>query len=175
MAVNTMPVSKYLCSLVFAAGVGITAHAWGAVNVKGEGIQPLNDAALRTQATQIGSLGEGFRVAIIYQPDCEWCEKQAKDLSALSEGCETLTALLLGTKGSKRKLRASAAKMSASLPAFEASKPLLRKVGGVPATPITLVIDDDDQVVAQRRAYMPKAQLREVLQIISDGHCPITD
>ncbi|HBR98370.1 MAG TPA: hypothetical protein DD979_13490 [Gammaproteobacteria bacterium] len=86
---------------------------------------------------------------VFFEPRCRWCLKQMRVLEALSEQCR-VQPMAIGLNGSVRDLREVLGRSGTVFPAFMASSRLLADIGGVPATPITVVIADGAQTKAVR-------------------------
>lgn len=166
-----MLVLKSLFSAFITIGIVALSPTAQASNLSSAPIKPLNSIARATGASNIEQLSQSAKIAIIYQPDCQWCEKQAEELQGLSTQCPGVYPLLLGTNARPRALRRAADRLATEFAAFEASPQLLRQLQGVSTTPVTLFLDKDNQLIAKQRAYIPLEKMQEALTIISGGSC----
>lgn len=71
--------------------------------------------------------------------------------------------LAVGTNGSRRALMAEYRRLRPNFPAFQISSALLEKVGSIPATPFTLLIDHHGAPAGWLRGFMPREKLQPVL------------
>lgn len=92
-----------------------------------------------------------------FEPACSWCVRQLRDLAVLQQQCgAAIQVVALGVHGRKPALERVLARSGARgrLTAALASPSLLSAIGGVPATPYTLVIDADGRFETLLRGYV---------------------
>lgn len=103
-----------------------------------------------------------FLLLSFYEPECRWCHRQMKVLERLHGECgEGLRTLGVGVHGRSEDLRRELRRARVSFPGVRASADLLEMVGEVPATPWTLVLGPEGELVATLRGlvrYEPLAQ-----------------
>jgi peroxiredoxin len=116
-----------------------------------------------------------------FEPSCSWCARQLRDLVKLQQTCDDrLKVVALGVHGHKPALDQVLARSGARgrLTAALASPSLLSAIGGVPATPYTLVITSDGRLEALFRGYEPlervHALLTERFGSEDEKECPVT-
>ncbi len=110
---------------------------------------------------------------MFFEPGCQWCFRQVKVLNKLHVECDgAIAPLAVGVNGSRRELLAEIHKSRPEFPAYEASGRLLNAIGGVPATPFTLVADAQGQPLGWLRGYMPEEELKPLLQKQFGSICP---
>ncbi len=101
---------------------------------------------------------------IFFEPECNWCFRQVRDLNALGERCRTgFQPLAVGVNGNRSHLKEELRRLRPEFPAFEASPALLSALGGVPATPFALLGDANGDYLAWSRGYLPEEELHEFL------------
>jgi thioredoxin-related protein len=144
----------------------------------------------RFELESIGQTGdlrlEDYRgvplILSFFEPACSWCVRQLRDLVKLQKRCnEELRVIAIGVHGRKpalnRVLAVSAAR--GRLTAAQASPSLLSAIGGVNATPYTLIIDTEGRYMTQLRGYIPleklKVLLRDRFGNKGDSECPAAD
>lgn len=102
---------------------------------------------------------------IFFEPKCRWCFKQIRELSQLQSNChQRFNTLAMGINGSQKALRQFYSRTGVELPAFEVSKRMAADIGTIPATPITILIDEEGQAFGAVRGYKPIAKLQPLLQ-----------
>lgn len=104
-----------------------------------------------------------------FEPECPWCARQMKDYGKLRDQCRhPLNTVLVGIHGNGQRLRMTLRRYRATdLPAFMATPQLLERTGPVPATPYTLVLNAEGQVVTTLRGYVPLSKLCQVAAILN--------
>ena len=113
-------------------------------------------------------------IAMVYQPDCPWCEKQELLLRKIKHACDSNVNLaLIGNKGSARDLKRELKHFSQNLPAYRADSKFLRKIGGVDASPTTLFFDKKGNIIAKKRGYISPEKLFNAVNIITNKSCSI--
>ncbi len=100
---------------------------------------------------------------MFFEPGCSWCYRQFKVLDKLHNECPGINSLAVGVNGSRRDLLAEYQRIKPAFPAYQASGRLLTAIGGVPATPFTLITDSQGQPLGWLRGYMPEDELRPLL------------
>lgn len=102
-----------------------------------------------------------------FEPECPWCFRQLQDLQVLHASCpDSFQPLALGVNGERRDLRQIFARTRASFPAYIASPRMLADIGGVPATPITVLVDASGAAVGAVRGYRSLDELGELLAVV---------
>ena len=135
----------------------------------------LLSAPLAVEHVQQSSETKGkVAIAMVYQPDCKWCKKQGLWLAKANAQCsESIDIVLIGNNGSKRQLKRELKHFAGDIPAFLANRKLLTALGGIEASPTTLVFDSAGQLLAKRRGYVDNQQLSDVAHIVSQGACEL--
>ncbi len=112
------------------------------------------------------------KVVVIYQPNCQWCEKQISDLAKFQHRCEgSFNTILVGSRGNKRKLTSELKRFDGDFPAFAGSREFLRKIGGVLATPITLFFNQKGKLIGKKRGYLQSTLMQQALAIQTNNNC----
>ncbi|WP_299495499.1 thioredoxin family protein [uncultured Shewanella sp.] len=97
---------------------------------------------------------------MFFEPECPWCAKQGKAFNQLLAQCpNAINIAALASHGNKTVLRKAAWKMKLHFPAYLASQTMMLSIGPLPATPITLIIDEKGQLHSVLRGYVKLAQL----------------
>ncbi|WP_444920387.1 TlpA family protein disulfide reductase [Microbulbifer sp. CnH-101-G] len=103
-------------------------------------------------------------VMVFFEPECSWCFRQVRALNQLLAQCPSqFQPLAVGTNGSRRALLAEYRRLRPNFPAFQVSSKLLDKVGSIPATPFTLLINRSGAPGGWLRGFMSQEKLRLVL------------
>ena len=109
---------------------------------------------------------------MFFEPDCPWCFKQVRVFNQLSQECAGgVRPLAVGVNGSRRELLAEYRKSKPEFPAYQGSASLLEAIGGVPATPFTLVANEQGQPLGWLRGYMDAARLKTLIKQQFGGGC----
>ncbi len=116
------------------------------------------------QVTDLKQL-KGKPVAIMFfEPECSWCIKQARVLNQLQEQCnQSFTPVMLGVHGNFVALKRALFDLGVKLPAYRASKSLVKAMGGIPATPIMLVTDEQGRYRKYYRGLTKETKLKPLL------------
>lgn len=127
----------------------------------------------RSGSSSLAQVAEGVNVAMLFQPDCDWCERQLADIDTLRQRCpEQLTAALIGVRANARQLKRELRHLNTSLPALRADNVFLRQLGAGEATPVTLFFDAQGKLLAKRRGYIPFDKLQRAVSLQTGGRCP---
>lgn len=95
-----------------------------------------------------------------FEPQCSWCQRQLRALGELAQSCDPqLQPVAVGINGREGALRRELRRARVRYPAVRASRELLRRVGDVPATPWTLLMDGSGTVLATLRGYVSAGRL----------------
>ncbi|WDE05585.1 hypothetical protein SG34_001160 [Thalassomonas viridans] len=112
------------------------------------------------------------RIAVVFQPECPWCDKQIADLARLEHLCGgAFSTVLIGTRGNKRTLKRELRRFAAPLPALQADKGFMRLLSGFEATPVTLFFGPAGKLLASRRGYIPPDKLKRAIALQTGGLC----
>lgn len=115
-----------------------------------------------------------FTIAMVFQPDCPWCKKQASWLNNAQAQCsDKLNIVLLGNNGSNRELKRELKHYHSDIPAYKPNRKLFVAVGGIEASPTTLVFDAEGKLLAKRRGYTDSDTLSVVASQLTQGSCAI--
>jgi thiol-disulfide isomerase/thioredoxin len=116
-----------------------------------------------------------------FEPACSWCARQLRDLVELQQACDGgLQVVAVGVHGRKPALDQVLARSGARgrLTAALASPSLLSAIGGIPATPYTLIITPEGRFETLIRGYESLENLHALLADHfgkEDGKgCPVT-
>lgn len=104
-----------------------------------------------------------------FAPDCRFCRRQLSHMQQLAAQCSDVGFAALGINGSKTALRSELKAQRLTLPAYLPSTALLRQIGGVAATPLTLILDQHHSIIGQYQGYMDSSKLGAVLNALQ--HC----
>ena len=115
-------------------------------------------------------------VMVFFKPDCNWCLKQIRSIRELRERCHgELTAIAIGVSGTRPELRKELRRLRPGFPAYQASPELIESLGGVVATPMSLLGDSDGAFVNWARGYLAEEALGSFVQPVIDEACPTTN
>lgn len=133
----------------------------------------LKSLSNHVQPSQGDSLDK-VSIAMVYQPECKWCKKQGKWLAKALEQCsESIDIILIGNNGKKQQLKRELKHFHDEIPAYLANRKLLTAIGGVEASPTTLVFNQLGKLIAKKRGFVSDSKLSDVAKIISQGSCQI--
>ena len=99
-----------------------------------------------------------------YAPDCRFCERQLQHMQQLTTRCPDAKMAVLGINGNRRELRAILQQHNITLPAYLPDNRLLRQLGGIDATPYTVVLDEQLKSIGSIQGYLDDSQLLSILQ-----------
>jgi len=118
--------------------------------------------------------GDKVTIAMLYQPDCKWCKKQGQWLAKAQNQCnKDINIVLIGNNGNKQQLKRELKHFHQKIPAFQANRKLLTAIGGIKASPTTLVFDQKGNLIAKRRGFITNSKLTDVANLITQGKCNI--
>ncbi|MFA0809732.1 TlpA family protein disulfide reductase [Microbulbifer epialgicus] len=101
---------------------------------------------------------------VFFEPECSWCFRQVRAINQLLAQCPgQFQPLAVGTNGSRWALQAEYHRLRPDFPAFQVNSELLDKVGSIPATPFTLLIDRSGAPAGWLRGFTPKERLQLVM------------
>lgn len=149
----------------------------GAAQIRADSVAPsLLDYELRSLAApDVHSLlrYRGKPVLMVFfEPECTWCFRQVRAINALGKGCAgTFTALAVGVNGSRESLRKELRRLKPDFPAYQASAELMASLGGVPATPLTLLGDTRGGYLSWLSGYAPEDRLADFMRT-GGASCP---
>ena len=109
-------------------------------------------------------------IMVFFQPECNWCLKQVRAINMLREQCE-IEAIAVGTGGNRAALRKELRRLRPGFPAYQASPRLIEELGGVVATPITLLGDANGDFVSWSRGFLEERQLLELMRSSGQTDC----
>ena len=101
-----------------------------------------------------------FLLLNFFEPDCSWCYRQMKVFNQINTHCSRqLQPLSVGVHGDKRSLRQVLRRAKVSYPSALGTQELQQMVGGIPATPWTLIFGPEGQLLVKLRGYVKFEQL----------------
>ena len=112
-------------------------------------------------------------VMVFFQPECNWCLKQVRAINALSEQCD-IEAIAVGFGGNRVTLQRELRRLRPAFPAYQASPLLIEELGGVVATPITLLGDANGNFLNWSRGYLQGQQLLDLMRSSGQTDCQAT-
>ena len=102
---------------------------------------------------------------MFFEPQCPWCFKQGKAFNALLKLCpNTVNIVALGTHGDKSSLKKEWWKMKLHFPGYLTGQAMLNDIGTIPATPITLIADEQGNLTSHLRGYVKLDELLPMLK-----------
>lgn len=108
-----------------------------------------------------------IKLLMFFEPDCSWCYKQIKALNQISRQCPKISLAALGINGKRHQLKKDLWRLKPQFPAFVANANMVSDIGNIPATPITLVIDQKGHYLSHLRGYTPS---KKILAQLSAQH-----
>lgn len=109
---------------------------------------------------------------VFFKPECSWCFRQVRAINQLQETCRhQFQALAVGVEGNRTWLKETLRRMRPEFPAYEASPRLLKDLGGVPATPFSLLGDAGGEYRNYLRGYIPPERLAGILETAGNFEC----
>lgn len=130
----------------------------------------IGESADRTKSNN----GKLPTLAMIFQPDCKWCKKQAATLALASHHCQSqLNVTIIGVKGDKRTLKKELRHYDEALPAYVSNRSFLRSIGGYQASPTTLIYDKNGKLVVNKRGFIEAEKLKQVFSSLTRGQCQV--
>lgn len=87
-----------------------------------------------------------------FEPECGWCRKQLKDLSQLAPARQ-MTVVAAGIGSNAPGLRQLVSGID-HIHKVQAPAALLRALGGIKATPLTLLVNDQGEISFVARGYL---------------------
>ncbi|MCL1090052.1 conjugal transfer protein TraF [Shewanella profunda] len=108
---------------------------------------------------------EGQATAIMFfEPECPWCIKQAGVLKKLHQDCgQPIHPVALGVNGDNLALKRALFRLNFPFEAYRAPPELLKEMGGIPATPILLLLNAKGELVKGYRGYTSEDELKAQL------------
>lgn len=104
------------------------------------------------QSTSLAALPGDVVAVMFFEPECIWCRKQAQVLKHLHQQCNKVAPVALGVNGDRIFLKKALFNMQFPFPGYLAPNNLVNDLGGIPATPITLLLQNQ-QLVGVFRGY----------------------
>lgn len=113
-------------------------------------------------------------IAMVYQPQCKWCKKQGQWLAKAQQQCSKhFNLVLIGNNGNKQQLKRELKHFHSDIPAFQSNRKLLTSVGGIKASPTTLIFDQAGSLITKKRGYVTADALSQAAKIMSGGQCQL--
>ncbi|WOT04190.1 TlpA family protein disulfide reductase [Shewanella youngdeokensis] len=124
------------------------------------------------QIQALDSLKGKPTLMMFFEPQCPWCLKQGKAFNSLLGQCpDDFNIVALGIHGDKASLKKAWWKMKLNFPGYLTGAAMLKDIGNVPATPITLIADEEGNLVSHLRGYVKLNALLPQLQQHFDLSC----
>lgn len=121
---------------------------------------------------KLADVKSDLHILLFFQPNCRWCERQAKVLAKLQASCSSLKVDAIGMFASYQGLRRSISKSRLVLPAYQSSPELLQVLPKVAATPVMFLLNKKGQLLQPFYGFITLKKLEKNLfrQPISQ-HC----
>ncbi|MGR3972533.1 TlpA family protein disulfide reductase [Shewanella sp. 1180_01] len=121
--------------------------------------------ALRSQKLTNLSHLEGQPTAIMFfEPECPWCIKQSVVLKKIHKDCsQSIHPVALGVNGDNLTLKRALFRLDFPFEAYRAPPKLLKDMGGIPATPILLLLNANGELVKGYRGFTSEDELKAQL------------
>ena len=102
---------------------------------------------------------------VFFEPDCSWCYRQVRVVNDLKRQCAgEFAAIAIGVNGNRQALRKEVRRLQPDFPAYQASRELLKSLGGIDATPLSLLGDAEGEFASWSRGYLPADKLLSFMQ-----------
>lgn len=174
------------CALVLGLALGllttpVQADSSQATTAGGLLAEPQLD--LRTgERRHIVPERDALTLLFLFEPQCRWCIAQSRELRALlspdmssgghpaseppsaAQPMRRLQLVALGVNGDRSALLDMLWRLKWQGPAFAATPGLLQQLGGVPATPLLVLLDSDGGYVAHFRGLTRASTLYPLLR-----------
>jgi hypothetical protein len=111
------------------------------------------------------------KMIMLFEPDCRFCHIQRQQMEQLLTYCPAVEQWLIGINGTERALKQQWQAWQTRLPLYVAEPVWLRQIGGVDATPTTLFVSADHQLLATHRGMLNQAQLIKAYTALSKASC----
>lgn len=155
----------YLCVLLASSQSVAFAADWLTHPLK-----PL--LASQTTASLQTLANEQPLAVVFYQPDCPWCQKQMQQLVSYQQQCHHgFQSVFIGTQGKHRALLREVQSYQQQALSFAADSQFIRLLGAIPATPITLFIDQHGQLLSANRGLITAKLLAQKIAQLSNKKC----
>ena len=103
-------------------------------------------------------------VLMFFEPECPWCVKQANTLKKLRQDChQSIHLIALGVNADNLALKRALFRLNFPFEAYRAPLELLKEMGGIPATPILLLLNTKGELTKGYRGYTDEDELRPQL------------
>ena len=97
---------------------------------------------------------------VFFEPNCSWCYRQVKAINEVGEQCsDEFAAIAIGVNGNRQSLQKELRRLRPEFPAYQASPRLLESLGGIDATPLSLLSNADGEFANWSRGYLPADKL----------------
>jgi len=111
------------------------------------------------------------KMIMLFEPNCRFCGLQRQQMEQVQKYCSAVEQWLVGVNGTERALKQQWQAWQSRLPLYVADPVWLRQIGGVDATPTTLFVSADHQLLATHRGMLNQAQLTKAFQALSEAPC----
>ncbi len=104
---------------------------------------------------------------LLFEPECSWCIHQAHALLELQQQLPATTPIAIaaiGVHGDKQQLKKTWRKMAMADNGYQIGSALQQQLGTLPATPITLILNRQGNLIQHTRGYVPMPQLLQLTQ-----------
>ena len=108
---------------------------------------------------------------MFFEPDCEYCLREARVLNTLLADCPGLQPVAIGINGSRSALQQHMRRMRADFPVLQINEQFQDDIGEVIGTPLLLLSDHDGALVTWLRGYQSESVLRELIARIDPETC----
>lgn len=111
------------------------------------------------------------KMIMLFEPNCRFCGLQRQQMEQVQKYCPAVEQWLVGVNGTERALKQQWQAWQSRLPLYVADPVWLRQIGGVDATPTTLFVSADHQLLATYRGKLNQAQLTKAFLALSEAPC----
>ena len=124
-----------------------------------------------TDTVDLESYRGKISLLMFFEPDCEYCLREARVLNTLLADCQGLQPIAIGINGSRNALQEHMRRMRADFPVLQINEQFQDDIGEVIGTPLLLLSDHDGALVTWLRGYQSESVLRELIARIDPETC----
>lgn len=105
-------------------------------------------------------------IAIAFQPNCNWCDKQIRQLESLIDEYANVQVVLIGINANKRALSREIRKFKTHFPAIYLSDASMRQLGKIDTSPVNLFFDKQGLMLDSYRGFLNEEKMRMALGVL---------
>ena len=107
---------------------------------------------------------KAVNLVLFFEPDCSWCFKQTRVFNRFLQDCQADIQMMgFGVNGNRQQLKKEIWRQRADFPMYMASQSMLKAIGHISATPLTLLFDREGNILSHVRGYLPRDKWQALL------------